>query len=281
MQLDLARLARRTGKRAAITVRPILPTVAHAQDLALIYLDVARIWTDATPMIMAGYSGMTTDSAAENQAAIDAAQDQVARLVLAFGARVREWAVRVEKWHRQKWADAVYSATDVQLGAVLTGSPVAETVDEFVARNVALIKDVSAQAQGRIADAVFRGYQERTPARDVAKSIREATGMARDRSVRIASDQNTKLSAALDRERQLEAGLTLGRWRHSSKKHPRKAHVARDGKVYDLKTGKQRNPDGTAMDGGDQIESGDWPGQPPFCGCRMSAYLPIMAEVDV
>jgi hypothetical protein len=34
------------------------------------------------------------------------------------------------------------------------------------------------------------------------------------------------------------------------------------------------------MDGGDQIESGDWPGQPPFCGCRMSAYLPIMAELE-
>jgi SPP1 gp7 family putative phage head morphogenesis protein len=156
---------------------------------------------------------------------------------------------------------AIKAGTGVDLATVLTSQPVQETIEAFVNRNVALISNISDQAQARISDSVFRGYQQRTPPREVAKEVREATGMGRARSIRVAADQNVKLSAALDMERQAEAGIEQYKWRHSGKFHPRKEHRARDGKVYKLGE-----------------PAGDTPGQAPFCGCRAQAYLEIMDE---
>lgn len=270
MPYDLARMARQAGVRRDVTLRPIFPTQSQAQDLARLYVDVVKVWERAD--LLRGYDGATRDSPSDSAATIEQAEDEISRLVLAFGANVRQWALRIERWHRKKWTDAVYSVTGVDLTTILTAQPVQESIETFLARNVALVKDVSDQARGRIADAVFRGYQQRQPAREVAKEIRKATAMARDRSIRIASHQTANLSAAFDRERKDEAGITLFRWRHSGKKNPRQDHKARDGLVYFLKTGKpyQRS--------GETIPADDRAGVPPYCGCREQAYLPIMDE---
>jgi uncharacterized protein with gpF-like domain len=280
MALDLTALARQRGKRRNLTLRPIQPTQAQATDLALILAPAWQVWRDALDRIMAGYDPppltgdmLTLDSPAQIQSTFDAtAADFISRLVATITPGLRRYAVRLEQWHRSKWAAAVKAATDVDLSTILTAQPVSETLDVWLARNVALVKNISEQAQGRISDAVFNGFQQRLPAREVAKAIREATGMARDRSVRIASDQSSKLSAALDRERQAEAGITLFRWRSSHKLHPRSWHAARDGKVFELKSGKPYQRAGEA------IPADDRAGVPPFCGCREQAYLPIMDE---
>jgi len=270
MSYDLAMMARRAGVRRDVTFRPIFPTQSQAQDLAKLYLDVVKAWERAD--LLQSYDGATRDSPSDSAATIEQVENEISRLVLAFGVNVRQWAIRIERWHRDKWAAAVLSSTGVDIKMMLSAQPVQETIETFIARNVALVKDVSDQARGRISDAVFRGYQQRQPAREVAKAIREATGMARDRSVRIASHQTANLSAAFDRERKDEAGISLFRWRHSGKRNPRADHKARDGLVYFLKTGKpyQRS--------GETIPADDRAGVPPYCGCREQAYLPIMDE---
>lgn len=280
MKFDLPAMARRKGIRRAVTFRPINPTQAQAQALAQLYLAVVKAWDP--DRILARYSpDLTSDSASDDAQAIEQTASDVRRLIVEFGAAVRRWAVRAEIVHRGKWAAAVFASTAIDLSMFLTAGPVQEALETFVERNVALVKDVSEQARGRISDAVFRGYQQRRPVRDVAKEIREATGMARDRSIRIAGHQNSNLSAAFDRERRAEAGLTMFRYRHGGKKNFRPWHKARDRKVYDSKTGKQVNPDGSAMTGGDTIAADDRPGVPPGCGCREQAYLPIMDEIGV
>lgn len=217
---------------------------------------------------------LTLDSPDQIRAAIDdTANEFLRRLVVAITPALRRFAVRIEKWHRAKWIAAVATGTGVDLSTVLTSSGVAETVEAFVARNVALVKNVSDQAQGRIADVVFRGYQQRLPVREVAKEIGEAVVMGRRRAIGIAADQNAKLSAALDAERQAEAGINAFRWRHSGKLHPRSWHKDRDGKVYGWKTRKER--------GGDEvIPADDLPGMPPWCGCRSQAWIPLMDEIE-
>jgi hypothetical protein len=97
--------------------------------------------------------------------------------------------------------------------------------------------------------------------------------MARARAIRIASHQNSVLSATLDTERQAEAGLEQFKWRSSHKLHPRPHHAARDGKVYFIRSGKQ-------VDGGETIPAEDRAGRPPFCGCREQAYIPLLDEID-
>lgn len=283
MPLNLPALLKARGiRRKAITLRPIIPTTAQATDLATIYAPAWRTWSEAIDAIMAGYDpaplptsdSLTIDSAASIQSAIDtAANSFLTRLVTTITPGLRRWGVRLELWHRSKWSAAVNGALGIDLSTVLTASETQETVDAFVARNVALAKNISDQAQARISDAVFRGYQNRTPAREVAKEIREATGMARDRSVRIASDQNSKLSAALDTERQAEAGIEYFKWRHSGKLHPRSWHQARNGKIYELRSGKER--DGDAV-----IPADDRPGMQPYCGCRAQAWIDLQDTLE-
>lgn len=267
MPLNLPRLARAQGRRRAIALRPIVPTQAMASDLAAILVPAARIWAEALPRIMADYnpSPLVTDSPAEMQAAIDqTASEFLMRLVTTITPSLRRWATRIESWHRTRWTSAVLAGTGVDLSTVLSASGTEETVGIFINRNVALVKNISDQAQARISDAVFRGYQQRLPAREVAKELRDAAGFARARAIRVASDQTSKLSAALDRERQAEAGLESFKWRHSMKLHPRQRHKERDGKVYKLN---------------DPTLQGDMPGDAPFCGCRAQAWIPLVEEI--
>lgn len=277
---NLAALARQKGIRRNLALRPIAPSRGPEIALARLYTAVLQAWSPER--ILQGYTGgITTDAASDQSSAINEAESTVTRLIAEFTSGLRAWVVRAEQIHRSRWSDAVKAATGIDLSFLLTGGEVQETLDLFLERNVALVRNVSDVTRGKIADAVYRGYQERRPAREVAKEIREATGLARDRSLRIAADQNSKLSAALDRERQAEAGVELFRWRHSGKLHPRSWHKARDQRVYDRATGQRFNPDGTKMADGEKLERGDFPGEQPYCGCRAQAYLPLMAELGL
>mgnify|MGYP002723426931 CR=1 FL=1 len=280
MPYDLARMARQAGIKRDVALRPVTPAVGPEQDLARLYLAVLKAWSPDA--ILRGYTGgLTNDAPSDQTSAMAEAENTVTRLIAEFSRGLREWLVKTERVHRSRWTAAVKSATGIDLSMILTGGEVEETLQVALDRNVALVRNVSDQIRGRISDAVFRGYQNRMPARDVAKEIREATGLGRDRSLRIAADQSSKLSAALDRDRQAEAGVDLFRWRHSGKKHPRAYHLARNGNIYERASGKQVNPDGSPMKSGAKIEPGDFPGEQPYCGCRAQAYLTIMAELGI
>lgn len=250
-----------------------------ATTLAAIYAPAWQVWRDGMPRILAAYDpkplgdALTTDSPDAVQAVLNAIGGEfLTRLVTEITPGLRRWTTLAERIHRGKWAAAVKAGTGIDLGMMLTAQPVTETLEAFVARNVALVTNISDQAKARISDAVFRGYDARTPVREVAKEIREAVGMARTRSIAVAADQSSKLSAALDTERMAEAGIDLFKWRHSGKVHYRDWHRARNGKVYELKSGKPR-------DGGEAIPRDDRPGMQPWCGCRAQAYLAIMDEI--
>lgn len=275
--LNLPSLARANGIRSAKTLRPIITTQAQASELAAIILQVVKVWEAAVPSIMAQYDptpltdALTIDTIPGMQSAIDDADATVSRLMVLINTRLREWSVRLEKWHRSKWISSVAAATAIDLSTVLTGQPVVESLSSWLFRNVALVQNVSDQTRSRISDAVFRGYQQRLPPRDVGKEISETLGMARTRANNIAADQSKKLAGALDVERQAEAGITMFRYRHGGKLHARPWHRARDGKIYVLKAGKQ-------VDGPDKIEPGDGPTEPPFCSCIRQAYIPLLDE---
>lgn len=264
MRFDLARQVKRPSRRA-IDLPPIITTKAQANDLAAIYLRVVNAWREAAATIAESYQGsieqvLQRDSVEETGAAIDGIADAIERLVMTLTPSLRDWAFRTERWHRGKFARGILSAVDITLETLLGPGDVQDTIETVIQRNVALVKDVSDQTRNRIAEAVFRGFQQRTPAREVAKDIREAVGMARSRAIRIAADQTVKVASALDAERQRQAGLDKFKWRHSGKAHPRPWHRQRDGKLYDQDTGK-------AVDGGEVIPPNDMPGVPPFCGC--------------
>lgn len=286
MKYDLAQLTKRTNpgiRRKAIPIRDAAPPAVLATDLfRSCYLPVVELWEHHGAMIADEYARtlaeMTTDSIplsdspADLNAGLERAQGEFDRLLLALEPQLRAWTLRVERWQRGKWRGAVLSATGVDVETLIGPADVRETLGTYVGWNVDLIRDVSAQARQRISTAVFTGLSERRPAREVAAQIREATGMARTRSQGIAADQLSKITSELADERRREAGISVWAWRHSGKKHPRPAHVARNGHLY------SDDPEMVGREvGGVTVEApppaNDKPGRPPWCGCRAQAVL--------
>lgn len=264
MRFSLAQLTRRqrNPRRSTIVMRDIIPTGVQATDLYGIYRPVLDRWAATIAPLMAEYertlATMTTDSPADLNATLDAAEGEIQRLLYLLTPRLRDWVLRVERWQRGKWIGAVLSATGVDLQTLIGPEDVAETLEAVIERNVGLIKSVSGEARQRMGEAVFRGLTERTPAREVAADLRQAVDMGQARARRIASDQLTKVTSSLADERRRQAAIDHWKWRHSGKLHPRADHVARNGKVY---TDADAPP--------------DRPGQLPFCGCRAQAVLKL------
>jgi hypothetical protein len=278
MKYNLAAMSRRAGnRRKAITFAPISITKAQQSSLAKINRAILAPWLGARERITEAYARelarvLATDSIDDLAGLFADLAAQVERLVLELTPAMRDWAFRVEQVHRGKWARTVLAGADVEVGYLIGPNDAQESIGQFLARNTALVKDTATQAQGRISDAVFRGLQARKPAREVGREIADALGMARRRADRIAADQAVKLSAALDAQRQREAGLTVWRWNHSGKLHPREWHRDRDGNLYaDDKAdqGKLANGDVVA----EPPEPDDQPGVPPFCGCVRQGVL--------
>lgn len=271
MKIDLAAQARAAGvRRKTVELREIVPTKAQENDLARLYVAVVRVWAEGVreriiPAYRRSLVQQTTDAlmldrAGDVEAVIEIVGEQAARAIVSFRGLFEGWVDRVSRWHLGRVVRSLKYATNVDLSTQLHTGDVAGTIEDVLSRNVALIRNVSDQTRGRISDIVFRGLQTRTPARDVAREISKAVGMGRDRSLRIAMDQTQKLSASLDRDRQLQLGMTSFEWIHSRKKHPRQEHIERDGKVYEWSGDVGRN---------------DPPGQAPFCGCKAKGILEL------
>jgi SPP1 gp7 family putative phage head morphogenesis protein len=262
VELNLAAATNRRSRKP-IVLPNIAPTKAQADDLFSTYNKIVISWAAGIPRIMAEYettlAQMTTDSAETTAGAIDSLAAEIQRLVLSLTPDLRRWALRVEAVHRGKWVRSVLSAVDVDLNTILTAGDVEDTLGASLNWNVSLVRDVSDEIRRRISNSVFAGFQRRAPAREIAKEITEATGMARTRARRIAADQTVKLGARLNQARQEQAGLTSFKWRHSGKLHPRSWHKQRDGKVYPWR--------------GNSIPADDMPGVPPYCGCTAQGVV--------
>jgi SPP1 gp7 family putative phage head morphogenesis protein len=266
IKFDLAeRVKQLRRSRRPIVLPKIATTQAQASNLASIYRKVIAAWQSGLDRINAAYAKslneLQMDSADDIRSALDAVQAEVQRLILMLTPELREWAFQVERIHRGQWAQSVLSASDVDLNTILTAGDVEETLASVIEWNVALVRDVDAELQRRIANAVFVGLQQRKAAVDVAKEIREAVPISRARSIRIASDQTVKLGARLNRARREQAGIGQYKWRHSGKAHPRSWHLARNGIIY-----KNQDP---------RIPPDDRAGIPPFCGCTEQAVITL------
>lgn len=270
MQIPLGQMTRRANpgmRRDTIIMPDIDTTAAQEGDLFRLYMAVVRVWhegarTDILPAYSAtlAQDAMMRDSVTDVQIAIDRIDAKAVLAIFQFGQAFRTWATELSLWHLRKFVSSIKYATNVDLGTVLGVGDTRLTIEQVLARNVGLVRDVSDQARGRISDIVFRGLQARTPVREVAKQIQDATGLARKRSMGIASDQTVKLSASLDRERQLQVGMDDFEWMSSHKVHFRPEHAARDHKIF-----AWSSPVGTQ----------DPPGWLPYCGCKAKGVLRI------
>lgn len=279
MKYDLAAMTKRVRRtrRDVIALRPIKAPGTFASDLfASTYAPVVKVWQEAIPEIMEEYERtlgqMTTDAPADVSVRVDLAEARAQSVFVAIAVTLERWVYRIELWHRRRWVANVLSATNVSLDTLIGPADVRETIQVALARNVGLVKSVSDGTRRRIEAAVFNGFTTRKPSREIAKELREAVGIERRRALRIASNETTTLAAELNQERRRQAGIDTWQWIHSSKRHPRPEHEARDGFLYSENAERHgKEYQGKRIRKSPQRD--DWPGVPIYCGCTSRAVL--------
>lgn len=143
-----------------------------------------------------------------------------------------------------------------------------DAFDAVRSENVSLIKSVATEHLTGVEQLVMRSV---TAGRDLAtlsQGLQKRYGVAKRRAALIARDQNNKATAAMQRVRHLELGITEAKWLHSAGgKTPRHAHVAFSGQRYSIRDGH---------DFGDG-EGTVWPGTAINCRC---VAVPIISGFD-
>lgn len=268
---SLEALARANGNRRSKPLPNIEPTNAQRDQLRRVYLTVVEFWDrNARARLTPTYTDALPDFEEEQARLAREATVLVANLTLVGGA-LDDWAVSVERWHRNRVISGALSATGVDLTTRLSPFDVRQTVQEAIAWNTSLIRNVSDDMRQRIENIFFAGFRSQTPPSELGRQISEATGIGRRRAKNIAADQTTKLSGALDRARQVEMGLTEWVWRSSHKVNYRPEHLARDGKHYASSAEEARRE-------GLNPPPSDMPGELPYCGCTRQAWLRLEGE---
>ncbi|MGO7089479.1 phage minor head protein [Rhizobium leguminosarum] len=90
-----------------------------------------------------------------------------------------------------------------------------DIMDATIHQNVALIKSIPAQYLEQVEGIVMRGVQSGRDLGQVSKDLQDRLGVTRRRAALISKDQNNKATAAFNKARQVELGLTEAVWVHS------------------------------------------------------------------
>jgi len=140
-----------------------------------------------------------------------------------------------------------------------------EILASAVAENVGLIKSIPEQylkdVQVHVASAVQTGMD----VGGLSKKLEQSYGVSKRRAKIISLDQNTKITSAFTRSRQLEIGAEQAVWKHShAGKKPRPTHVKNDGELYDVRLGWLDPAVGERI----------FPGQLINCRCTSRTVIP-------
>jgi|SRR5580658_7867100 SPP1 gp7 family putative phage head morphogenesis protein len=140
-----------------------------------------------------------------------------------------------------------------------------ESYHAVVAENVGLIKSIPSDYLHDVQTSVWQSVMKGADLGELTKTIQSKYGIAHRRAALIARDQNNKAKAVIENTRRQELGISKARWRHShGGKVPRPAHVAMDGKVYELSKGMYDRDEGKWI----------WPGQLINCRCTSKSIIP-------
>jgi SPP1 gp7 family putative phage head morphogenesis protein len=105
-------------------------------------------------------------------------------------------------------------------------------LETFIEEHQKLITSVQREHLEKISLAIKRGLREGRLQKDMAKDIRNLTGMSKRRSQLIARNAPLQYSGALTKHHQMSAGIKKYRWQTSHDERVRDSHIKRDGNIY-------------------------------------------------
>lgn len=133
--------------------------------------------------------------------------------------------------------------------------------DQFVQRNVDLIKSLPRETFDQIQSAVVEGIAQGKRASTIAQDLQERMDVTESRARLIARDQVLKHNGELASVRQQAAGITHFTWYSSKDQRVRPSHRALQGKVFAW-------AEPPVVDGETAV-----PGQPIQCRCNAIPFL--------
>lgn len=183
-------------------------------------------------------------------------------------------AKRVSKNVDKQWNDSMEAMGFPEFKAKFSNG-VWNVMEGVVEDNVNLIKSIPQKHFNMIRTAVTNSLRSGGDLEALTKRLEKIKGITTRRAAFIARDQLNKATQDIIDQRELENGITKGRWVHSlARLHPRKSHLAagRKGLIFDLQKGAWLKDDNTGKY--------EWvkPGRKPNCGCTHRAVIIIGGE---
>jgi SPP1 gp7 family putative phage head morphogenesis protein len=133
-----------------------------------------------------------------------------------------------------------------------------DVMNATIAENVGLIKSIPEQYHTEVQGLVMRSATAGRDLSTLSDELERRYAITRKRAELVARDQTNKMTANFTRVRQTELGITEAIWLHSGGgKTPRRSHLAKNGKRYDVATGWY-DPD---------VKQYIWPGTLINCRC--------------
>jgi SPP1 gp7 family putative phage head morphogenesis protein len=132
--------------------------------------------------------------------------------------------------------------------------------DNWVASNVALIRDMPQKYLTQVDSVVRSGVAQGLGVRGIASQLESIGGIDKRRAKLIASDQVGKANAALTQYRQMDLGLDSYVWRSSNDSRVRPTHAEAEGQTF-----KWAKP---------PTFTGGHPGHAVRCRCRAAPVFP-------
>ncbi|WP_347558563.1 phage minor head protein [Robbsia sp. KACC 23696] len=142
-----------------------------------------------------------------------------------------------------------------------------DVMQATIGEQIGLIKSIASKHLADVQGMVMRSVSAGRDLGTLTQELEQRYAITKRRAAFIALDQNNKATASMMRVRQEALGLDEAKWLHShGGKHPRKSHLAVDGKRYNVKKGMYID--------GEYV----WPGQKPGCRCISQCVIPGIDE---
>jgi SPP1 gp7 family putative phage head morphogenesis protein len=263
----------RAGKTRRAVLRPITATVACQKGLESIALRIlrqgaARVAADVLPAAISAKAQMMRDDLNWFERAIRGLRDLLGGLVDDASEAIRETLETEEQRHSRRFNESARAAMGIDLGRVIVGEGLTNTIEAAVQRNVALIRGLTGDVAKRLETQLLAALTQGLNNAEIAKIIAREFGLGRRRAALIARDQAASFNGDLNRIRQTAMGVTEYQWSTSMDervrgnpdgKYPnaRPSHWDREGKTF-----KWSSP-----------PSDGHPGQPINCRCTARAVI--------
>ena len=247
-------------------LRPIEPPATIERELQAITRRIVAAWSrELREAILPAYSAaldrMQRDEATDPvEAAIEGAESELGRLEAELIALLGVWVLRVETWHRRRFAALVKGGARLDVSAFLSRFDLEDEIAAVLERNAGLMKGLSDNTRKEISQIVYQGILDQTPRRTIGKQISRRLAIARNRADLIARDQTAKLASELDRLRQQQAGIEEYIWRTARDERVRSTHAAQEGKRHRWDT---------------PVPGVVRPGYEINCRCKARAYVEV------